>query len=427
MSQSDGLCDDSVHQAYGSEDHWQQAQQILEVLSTLSYRTGELSQYLQQIACGVSSLIELDWSVVTICQDGQERVMASSLPIMGENDVYSLHGTLTETVVKTGSVLAIDDALAHPEMGSPPEGYQSYLGIPMITSMGEILGTICSFSVSPRHFTPAEVRTVELFAERAAAAIENYRLFQQLQHLNQHLEAEVMQRTEELRLAQARLIDKERLAAIGEFAAMIVHELKSPVTTILMGLTAIQPEVPGERNQRRVALALEEVERLHNLVKEILLHSKPQALEKSQYDLSQLLESMLERLQDIPDGSDRQLVFIPASEPLPVLVDKDKLKQVMINLVRNAYEAIPPGETVTCIALAESSNYACIQVRNNGEPISPNLLPLLNQPFCSTKIGGTGLGLAVVRRIVAGHGGSFSIESSAETGTVATIRLPLAC
>lgn len=425
MSRSDVMGDDSGHLPLTPEDHWHQAQQILEVLSTLNYRTGKLSQYLQNIACGVSSLLGLDWSVVTICQDGQEQVMASSLPVVGKNDVYSLHGTLTETVVNTGTVLAVDDALAYPEMGSPPEGYQSYLGIPMITSTGEILGTICSFSVNPRHFSPAEVRTVELFAERAAAAIENYRLFEQLQYLNKHLEAEVLQRTEELRLAQSRLIEKERLAAIGEFAAMIVHELKSPVTTILMGLTAIQPELQGERNQRRVSLALEETERLHSLVKEILLHSKPQILEKQRLDLNQLLGSMLEKLQDIPDGRDRHLCFVPAPAPLPVMVDKDKLKQVMINLVRNAYEAVSPGETVTCTVLSESPDHACIQVQNGGEPISPDLLPLLNQPFCSTKIGGTGLGLAVVRRIVAAHGGTFTIESSLENGTVAAIRLPL--
>jgi signal transduction histidine kinase len=427
MSEPDASCDDSVPLATTNEAYWHQAQQILEVLSALNYRTGQLSQYLTQIACGVSSLIGLDWSIITICKDGQERLIASSLPILEEEEgeAYSLHGTLTEIVVNTGTTLTMDDISAHPEIEDPPEGYQAYLGIPMITSTGDILGTICSFSINPRRFTSAEVRTVELFAERAATAIENYRLFQQLQHLNQNLEAEVIQRTEELRIAQSRLIEKERLAAIGEFAAMIVHEIRNPVTTILMGLTAIQPELQGERNQRRVALALEETERLHNLVKEILLHSKPQVLEKSQYDLNQLLESMLERLRDIPDATERNLVFVPAAEPLPIMVDKDKLKQVMINLVRNAYEAITPGETVTCTVFRDTPGYACIQVHNGGDPIPSDVLPLLNQPFCSTKTGGTGLGLAVIRRIVIAHGGSFTIESSPNIGTIATIRLPI--
>lgn len=425
MSPPEILCEGNSNPETAGD--WQRAQQILEVLSTLNYRTGELDGYLQQIARGVSSLLNLDWSVVTICQGGEERIMASSLPVVDKNDVYSLHGTLTETVVKTGSTLAVEDALAHPEIGCPPEGYQSYLGIPMITSTGEVLGTICSFSVTPRHVTPAEVRTVELFAERAATAIENYRLFKQLQHLNENLEAEVAQRTEELRLAQSRLIERERLAAIGEFAAMIVHEIRNPVTTILMGLTAIKPEVQGDRNQRRVTLALDETERLQNLVKEILLYSKPQSLDKAPLDLNQSIESMLEHLRELPAGVDRQLIFEPAPEPLQVLSDKDKLRQVMINLVRNAYEASPPGGVVTCRVLADTSGYACIQVHNTGEPIPPHLLPLLNRPFCSTKVEGTGLGLAVVQRIVAAHGGSFAIASTVETGTVVSVRLPLTC
>jgi signal transduction histidine kinase len=406
--------------------YFDQAQRILEVLSTLNYRTGELSEYLQQIADGVSSLLGLDWSVVTICQDDSEQVMASSLPIVSRNSVYSLHGTLTETVVNTGKVLAIEDALAHPELGAAPKGYQSYLGIPMIASDGAAIGTICSFSVKNREFIAAEVRTVELFAERAVAAIENYRLYQKLQHLNENLEAEVAQRTEDLRKAQSRLIEKERLAAIGQFAAMIVHELRNPVTTILMGLTAIKPSLTGERNQQRVTLALEETERLQNLIKEILLHSKPEIINATRLEVNQLMASMLEQLQDIPAGANRQLVFEPAPESVYISADSNKLKQVMINLVRNAYEATTSGAIVTYRVVKLSSQKICLQICNGGAPIPADILPKLNQPFCSTKVGGTGLGLAVVRRIIAAHGGEFSLESSVDTGTVASIQLPIA-
>lgn len=408
-------------------DHdWRKAQQVLAVLSNLNYCTGKLDVYLQQIAAGVSSLLDLDWSVVTICQDGEERVMASSLPITGGPSVYALHGTLTETVFKTGAVLVVEDAYKHPEFGQPPEGYISYLGVPMTTSTGEVLGTVCSFTISQREFSPAEVHTAELFAERAAAAIENYRLFQHVQHLNENLEAEVAQRTESLRLAQSRLIEKERLAAIGEFSAMIVHEIRNPVTTILMALQAVQPELTGERNQRRVQLALEEADRLQNLVKEILLHSKPLVMEPVRLDLNDFMASMLERLQELPAGADRRLVVNPASDLLLVLGDQDKLRQVMINLVRNAFEAIPPGETVTCYLGKTSPDQVCLQIHNGGEPIAPERLQRLNQPFCSTKVGGTGLGLAVVRRIISAHGGTFELESTPEAGTVTTLRLPVA-
>lgn len=105
--------------------------------------------------------------------------------------------------------------------------------------------------------------------------------------------------------------------------------------------------------------------------------------------------------------------------------DRDKLKQVIINLVRNAFEAIDPGEIVTYRVWQEALETVCVQVHNGGAPIPLDILPLLNRPFHSTKLDGTGLGLAVVRRIVAAHGGTFTITSSPESGTLATIRLPI--
>lgn len=412
--------------AFSPESHADQAQQILEVLSTLNYRTGELEEYLDQISLGVSSLIGLDWSVVTICERQTETVMASSLDQVPINSTHALHGTLTETVVHTGAALAVDDVLTQPELGAPPPGYRAYLGVPMITAAGETIGTICSFSVHPRRFTAAEIRVAELFAERAAAAIDNYRLFQQQQRFSECLEAEVAQRTAELRRAQAKLVDKERLAAIGEFAAMIVHEIRNPITTILLGLSALGREPLSDRNQQRLALALEEAERLQNLAKEILLHGKPQTLSKVRCDLNQFLETMAERLQDMPAGAQRYLVFEACQEPLAVEVDENKLKQVLINLVRNAFEAIDPEETVTYRALKDPSGNICIQIHNGGPPIPEHVLPLLNRPFASTKLGGTGLGLAVVRRIVAAHGGTLKIQSAESHGTIVSVILPRA-
>ena len=88
----------------------QQERRTLEVLSSLSYRTGELGNYLKEIACGVSQLLGVDWSIVTFCQNGVEKVLASSIN-MGEGDhTYSLHGLLTDTVVQTGRSLVVEDA-----------------------------------------------------------------------------------------------------------------------------------------------------------------------------------------------------------------------------------------------------------------------------------------------------------------------------
>jgi signal transduction histidine kinase len=404
---------------------WKQAQPILEVLASLSYRTGEFDGYLQEIACSVSHLLELDWSVVTLCKDEIERVMASSLDMGDEECVYSLHGTLTETVVKTGRTLCVEDANTHPEYGCPPEGYVSYLGVPLRTHRGEVVGTICSFCIEPRLFTSEEVRTVELFAERAATAIDNYQLYQQQREFNQILEAKVIERTEELRLAQAQLIEQERLAAIGEFASTIVHEIRNPVTTISMGLNYFKKTRTSPQDQIRVSLALEEAERLQNLLKEILLYAKPQTLQLEELDINKFIEKTLLSLDEMPEARGRQIEFIPIIPNVKILGDKDKLKQVLINLVRNACEAIVSGETVTCtIERATDSSQICLSVRNGGTPIPEDLLPKLTQPFCSGKSGGTGLGLAIVKRIANAHGGRLSIQSDAIVGTIVRIILP---
>jgi signal transduction histidine kinase len=387
---------------------WRQAHRILEVLSALSYRAGELKSYLRDIACGVSELLNLDWSVVTLCQNGQERVMASSLDLGEGEHVYSLHGLLTDTVVKTGQTLAVEDANAHPEYGKAPEGYTSYLGVPLKAPQGEVLGTICSFCINPRQFDIDEVRTVELFAERAATAIDNYRLYQQQRQFNEMLEAEVVKQTEELRAAQTQLIERERLAAIGEFAAMIVHEIRNPVTTMTMGLKYFRKVHRAEQDQERAMLALDEADRLQNLLNEILLYAKPQVFQLSKLEVNSLIESMLSTLWEMPEAAGRQIQFTPALEAITI-----------------ACEAIVPGEVVTCnVEQCPDVNQVCIRIHNGGTPIPSNILPKLMQPFCSTKPGGTGLGLAIVKRIIDAHNGSLSIQSDLLTGTTVQITVP---
>lgn len=405
---------------------WQRERQTREILSSLSYRAGELSHYLKDIACGVSQLLEIDWSVVTLCQDEFETVLASSVDLGDGEHVYSLHGLLTGTVIKIGRPLAIEDAIACPEYGKAPEGYKSYLGIPLRTSEGEVIGTVCSFHRQPRKFTQDEIQIAELFAERAATAIDNYHLYQKQQQFNESLEAEVTKRTEELRIAQAKLVEQERLAAIGEFSAMIVHEIRNPLTTIGMGLRYFQKTILTESAQERLALALSEASRLEYLLSEILLYAKPQVLQLQELDINEFIQELLILTNEMPEAVERQIEFIPAFPPIKILGDQDKMKQVFINIVRNACEAISPGNVVTLsVASQTAPEQVIITVHNGGEPIAPQILCKLTEPFYSTKPSGTGLGLAIVKRIVTAHGGKLSIQSEELTGTKVNIQLPI--
>ncbi|HAA32247.1 MAG TPA: ATPase [Cyanobacteria bacterium UBA8553] len=406
---------------------WQREREALGVLSSLSYRSGELSSYLKDIACGVSQLVDIDWTVVTLCQEGFETILASSIDMDEDAPrVYTLHGQLTGTVIKIGRSLAVEDAETNPEYGKPAKGYRAYLGIPLRTSQGEVIGTVCSFHRQPREFTTEEIQIVELFAERAATAIDNYHLYQQQRQFNEVLEAEVEKRTEELREAQAKLVEQERLAAIGEFAAMIVHEIRNPLTTMIMGLNYFRRTVLVEAAQERLSLAVSEAGRLERLLSEILLYAKPQVLQLSTLEVNEFIDEMLMSIREMPEALERQIEFIPVLFTVNILGDKDKLKQVFINIVRNACEAIAPGDIVRwTVDIGTVPDKVFISVHNDGLPIPPDVLSKLTEPFYSTKPCGTGLGLAIVKRIVNAHGGELAIESDELTGTTVSIQLPL--
>lgn len=405
---------------------YEQNHRVLEFLTALSYRSSDLGQYLHEIACGVSCLLQSDWSIVTMCQGDTGQIVASSSKLGDRDQGFSVHGILANEIIQAGRSLVVEDGRDILQNKSFEE-YRCYLCVPLRTVHGEISGTICSFFRQPRHFTEAEVRTVELFAERAATAIDNYCLYQKQQKFNELLEQEVANRTEELRVAQAKLVERERLAAIGEFAAMIVHEVRNPLTTMLMGLQYAKNQLATAAAQDRLSLSLGEADRLQQLLNEILLYAKPQVLQLSQINLSQFLSELIVQIRELPEASDRLIEFTDDSLNADVLGDVNKLKQVFINLFRNACEAIAPGHVITCkLTHKLDLPHACICIHNGGEPIPAEILPKLTEPFCSTKPSGTGLGLAIVKRILVAHGGELSIQSDSLTGTVVHVHLPLA-
>ena len=138
-----------------------QEAQLLKVLTSLSYRQDNLETYLKNVVCGLSQLINTDWSVVTLQQQGQRRLLASSIEIKTEKD-YNLHNTFTNDVLTRGATLFIEDISA--VSAQSPEGYLAYLGIPLRTPIGEVIGTICSFFRQPHTVMPEEIQLAEVLA-----------------------------------------------------------------------------------------------------------------------------------------------------------------------------------------------------------------------------------------------------------------------
>jgi PAS domain S-box-containing protein len=166
----------------------QREERALRLLISLSYRTEDLDTYLNAIAQGVSELLDLDWSVVTLCWDNSERILASTLDLGPVQDqIHELHGSLTGAVVESGQPLRVADTQTSSTYGRAPAGFVAYMGVPLRTPAGRVLGTICSFQQQPRNFTEAEVQLAQLFAEREAITLDNFQLYQQLQETNHQL------------------------------------------------------------------------------------------------------------------------------------------------------------------------------------------------------------------------------------------------
>jgi len=217
-----------------------------------------------------------------------------------------------------------------------------------------------------------------------------------------------------------------RLAEVGELAAMIVHEVRNPLATIYMALEGFHRLILPATSQLRLKLAMEEAERLKRLLNEILTYSRDQKLQSEPIDLNAFCGALLPEFQAMPAAQDRSIRLHAGPQQQWIAGDRDKLKQVFINLITNACEAISPGEAVAWTIELAASNQFLVTVQNGGEPIPPAVLPKLTQPFVSTKADGNGLGLALTKRIVEAHGGNLKITSSSDVGTTVSLRLPCA-
>jgi signal transduction histidine kinase len=194
----------------------------------------------------------------------------------------------------------------------------------------------------------------------------------------------------------------------------------------LMGLNAIKRIDLPDTIRERLILSLDEAERIRHLLQEILLYAKPQALQRTDVELNQFMTELLGAIRTMPLPMRRQIKCTFAPAPIRVMADKDKLKQVFINLIDNACEAVKEGDLITWQVEPDTgTSQVYIRVQNGGEPVPADVLPKLTKPFYTTKAAGTGLGLAIVKRIVDAHDGELAIASSPEAGTTVCVRLPL--
>lgn len=250
-----------------------------------------------------------------------------------------------------------------------------------------------------------------LIAQQVAAALAKAELVMSLRQSYAKLES-----------AQREIVRRERLAAIGELAAVVAHEVRNPLGAIFNCVSSLQRLSGASQEQRLLVDVLsEESHRLNRIVGDLIDFSRPRHPAKEEEALEPIVVSALESA--VRDAATRQVELRrDVDTRVKAFVDAHLLRRALLNLVDNAIQASHPGGVVQ-VRVEQEGERVTIEVSDRGHGIPRDELERIFEPFYTTKASGTGLGLAVVRRFVEDHGGTIEVRSEVDSGSVFTIRL----
>lgn len=224
----------------------------------------------------------------------------------------------------------------------------------------------------------------------------------------------------------AELVRTERLAAVGTMAARVTHEIRNPLSSMALNIELLEEEVGSQDEAASLVRAIQaEVERLSALSDQYLSLARQQPLRPVEANLSELVQTVAETTRGELARHGVELALQLAEGAPTVRVDAGQIRQVLLNLIRNARESMPAGGTVTVAVEASSSGDGVdISVRDEGEGIPDSVRRKLFQPFFTTKARGTGLGLAITRQIIEAHRGTVRCEPASPRGVRFVVELP---
>ncbi len=226
-----------------------------------------------------------------------------------------------------------------------------------------------------------------------------------------------------LRKTEERLRRTEKLSVVGELSASVAHEIRNPLTS-LKGFVQLM-QVEDKKHQFYYQIMLDELNRINHIVGELLLLARPQHLKFTNAEVQKLLNDVIHLLSSEASLYNVQINSRFPEEPIMIECEPNQLKQLFINIIKNAIEASINGGTVMIVLKQENELQISIMINDNGCGISQERLKKIGEPFYSSKEKGTGLGLTVSFRIVQTHKGSIHFDSQKNNGTSVLISLPI--
>lgn len=354
------------------------------------------------------------------------RVVASTASsVMGQSSM-PLEESLIDLQVFGGELISIEDVRTDPRFTARADaeeaGIVSMLCAPL-TARRRVLGSIRLYTSERRDFDLSDRKMFLAVAGMAATAIDNARLYTQVEEKNK----ELLSANKMLRNTQKELVQKEKLAALGEMAATVAHEIRNPLTSVRGFAQRISRKYADEGDGRLTeytGIIIEEVDRLNKFIKDVLDFARRAKPDFHKISVNRLLSDIINLMRD--ELTAQSIVVVPDFDMnLPqIYADETLLRQAFINILQNSRQAMGKGG-ILMIRTQTFEQEVRVRIADDGHGIPRELLQKVWTPFYTTKTQGTGLGLSLVMRIIDDHHGQLFIRSRVNQGTVIDIRFPI--
>ena len=324
--------------------------------------------------------------------------------------------SLASSAMSQREPILLEDAAADPRRVrqlTALTGVRSALVVPLLVRGNAIGAVYIAEHRRRRAFSPQEVQRATAVANQLAVAVDNARAH-----------ASALSALADLQRAQARLVHRERLAALGELSAVVAHEVRNPLGVIFNSVGSLRRLLTPTGDARLLLdMVAEEADRLDRMVDELLGFARPSAPELRPEPLDRVVDEAISAAMTQQHGPVEVVRHYAVAMPL-VSLDARQIRQVLVNLVANALQAMPKGGRLVVRTRAEAGE-ALLVLEDTGPGIPEEVRDRIFEPFFTTKAAGTGLGLAVVKRLLDGHGAAIAFRSGPGQGTEVTVRFPL--